>query len=139
MREFFLLLILLITAFQAAVIEREFRRERKVNEVREDLRRLSTLTIEYFRGKEPPQGKEFWEAIGRPGGEPIYDTWGQEYRLDIFPGETHREYIWVSAGPDRAFGTGDDIKVRVPFPRENPDLTRPGITTETGPTSLDAK
>lgn len=139
MRELFLLLFLLTTAFQAAVLGREFQRSQKISETREDLRRLSKLTLEFFRGKEPPRGKEFWTAIGRQNGEPIFDPWGQEYRLDVFEGETHREYLWVSAGPDRTFGNSDDLKVRVPLPRENPDLTRPGITPDSGPTSIDAK
>jgi prepilin-type N-terminal cleavage/methylation domain-containing protein len=48
------------------------------------------------------------------------DPWGTEYRIECRP----EEIIASSAGPDRAFGTEDDIRVPGPRSRAAPVATR---------------
>ncbi|MGZ3693818.1 MAG: hypothetical protein ACXWQO_06430 [Bdellovibrionota bacterium] len=138
MRELLLALMLMATLAQMAILQKQFSAEKKIVTTRESVKRLSLITINVFKGQDPPSGKAFWESLGRSG--PMYDVWGQEFRLEIFVGDTHKEYIWESAGPDRQWGTPDDIKARVPYQRGvTLDLTQPEISSESTPDSKDAK
>ncbi len=49
------------------------------------------------------------------------DPWGTAYRIECLP----EEVIASSAGPDRAFGSEDDIRVPGPRRRTAPVATRP--------------
>ena len=138
MRFVLLGLMILVTLAQGVLVMRRYHSEQLVARARQDAQRLANLTLEVFRGQEPPAGVSFWQAIGRS--EPINDPWGQAYRMDIFPGDPWREFIWVSAGPDGQFGNGDDVKARVPFKRGAAhDLTRPEIDPAGSAGSVEAR
>lgn len=138
MRKFLLIFVVLATLVQVVLLVRRFRAEEQLVTTRESVKRLATLTMETFHGQDPPQGAAFWQAIGRT--EPILDIWGQEFHMEVFAGESHKEYLWISAGPDGKRGTSDDIKARVPYQKGSTlDLTHPGNSSDFGLSSSDAK
>lgn len=123
--------MILVTAGQAAFFTGRFQAEMKVADAQATVRRLARLTFEIFQGQEPPAGGSLWQAIGKPA--PMIDPWGQEYRMEVLPGQYYREYIWQSAGKDHAFGSRDDLRARVPYSHENaPDVTQPEMNSENG-------
>jgi hypothetical protein len=137
MRELLLVLMLLATIAQAAIMRQRLQRERDIVTTRESVKKLAAITLQVFKGQDPPVGMAFWQGLNRT--EPMYDLWGQEYRLEVLTGETHKEFIWQSAGPDRQYGTADDIRARVPYQRGvTLDLTHPEINRDSGPSSSDA-
>lgn len=138
MRELFIVLVLAASVAQGAIFFHRYRQEQDAALTRASVKRLAGLTMELFRSEDPPQGKAFWQAIGRA--EPMRDVWGQEFRMEIFFGDTHKEFIWSSAGPDGKFASADDIKARVPYQRgATLDLTHPEILPDSGASSTDAK
>jgi hypothetical protein len=55
------------------------------------------------------------EAKGRDTGKDIWQTPYRVRKLETIPGGGHPGFTVVSAGPDKTFGTGDDISaVMVP-------------------------
>lgn len=138
MRELICLMMLIATLGQANLLKRSYAHQKDIVSTRESLRRLASLTMEMFQSQDPPQGTAFWRALGRD--TPIYDLWGQEFKMEIYAGESQKVFLWLSAGPDQIYGSGDDIKVRVPYQKgATLDLTHPEISGETGLFSIDAK
>ncbi len=137
MRELVLAFMILATLAQAMVVKQQFQREREIVATQDSVKKLAAITTQVFRGQNPPTGMAFWERLQRT--EPMKDIWGQEFRMEIFGGESQKEYIWESAGPDRQYGTRDDIRARVTYQNgATLDLTHPGINPESGPNSSDA-
>ena len=107
---------------------------------RASLRKLAALTIRNFPDRNLDSAELFWKSIGREG-DPMHDAWGTEYRMTSQDGAGQKVYFWSSAGPDRRFGTRDDVIVTVPYPNgalTSPDLA-PGEPSATSPESIDAK
>jgi hypothetical protein len=137
MRELIVLLMMLVTGAQLVLVNHRLAAEKTVAETKQNVKRLASLTLDVFHGQDPPEGASLWAAIGRTS--PMVDPWGQEYRMEVLQGQFYREYIWVSAGPDRVMGSQDDLKARVPFQHGNgPDLTRPEISPEGSTGSTEA-
>lgn len=86
----------------------EFAKEQRA---RGDLQALTTQTRLYEmknNGVLPPAGEA--QAKLKASGliaEVILDPWGNEYRMAL---GGPKGFSWSSAGPDRQFGTADDVK-----------------------------
>lgn len=113
MRLVFFVAFVTLTAAHLWLGWKNLRAGERVLEARTAVSRLAKLTLEVFERRSPPQGQAFWKAIGRDA--PILDPWGQEYRMEIFSGESSRQFIWISAGPDGRFGNRDDLRAQVPY------------------------
>ena len=134
------LLVVVLTVAHLLWIYQGLRSSRDGMKVRESLRRLSALTIRNFPERNLDSPDTFWKAIGREG-NPMLDSWGTEYRVSSREEKKQRIYSWASAGPDRNFGTPDDIVVDIPYPSgplSSPDLA-PGESAVPQPVSLDAR
>lgn len=116
------------------------RNARDAGATRVSLRRLASLTIRNFPARDLPSPDLFWKAIGREG-SPMLDPWGVEYRISAEGEGVKRNFTWSSAGPDRVFGTPDDIAVLVPYPDRAGSLPDLGPGEELVPptVSIDAK
>lgn len=125
LRWFFLFAIAGITILQTILVVRSARDLSGMLVVKEDMRRLASVTLRFFTGKIPPEGDSFWTEVGRK--DPVLDPWGQSYR---FQKERDGIYAWRSAGPDRKFGNEDDLLQPVPFGENEAGETRP--VTESG-------
>ncbi|MGZ3650925.1 MAG: hypothetical protein ACXVB9_00610 [Bdellovibrionota bacterium] len=109
-------------------------------EVRAGLRKLAALTIRNFPERDLDSPDLFWKSIGRED-SPMRDVWGTVYQVSSRTEAGKKTFFWASAGPDRRFGTGDDIEVEVPYPNgpsTQSDLA-PGEPALPPPVSLDAK
>lgn len=100
---FVLLTLLALFGFYSGIKE-----EKSVIETKEELRRLSAVSLRMFKGKTPPTEAIFWKELGRA---PMKDHWGQDYRLE----SGAAGILWRSSGPDRLLHTSDDIVVPVLF------------------------
>ena len=93
----------------------DVRAEGEVLRAREQMRRLAALTIRNFPDRNVEGAELFWRSIRRD--QPIQDPWGTDYHLDGEAGVGEKKFYWRSAGPDRSFGTRDDLAVEVPYAR----------------------
>jgi hypothetical protein len=94
-------------------------------QARADLHRLGTLSVQVFRFTDDPDEKEFWRALG--GAAPLRDPWGTPYHLNA----GHQSAEWISAGPDKRFGTEDDLSLKVPTGRAIPEPVKPNPPSNT--------
>lgn len=122
-RWLFLIAVLGLTIFESQFFVRRWKEHAKNAYAKESLKKLSSLTLQYYRAKEPPLDSSFWINLGRK--DPILDPWGVEYRLEAKIEEgVKKEFFWRSAGFDRVFQTSDDLALRVPYGEQgNPDFT----------------
>lgn len=98
-------------------------------EANDDLGRLIRVSLKFFGDGRPPSTEEFWKAVGMA--KPLLDPWGTPYRLES---SESIAFLWRSAGPDRLYGTADDLQVRVPFGAEQiPGLPDPAFEDPTPP------
>ena len=134
------LVAVVLSFFHLYDLFRDLRDARSSIETRQSLRRLSALTIRNFPGRDLDSADLFWKSIGREG-NPIRDTWGNEYRLTSRAEGKVRSYFWSSAGPDRIFGTHDDLFVEVPYPNGPGSLPElePEEPPVPPPVNIDAK
>ena len=131
---------LMATALHLFWIYRDMCDARDSLECLSSLRRLAALTIRNFPARDLDSPELFWKAIGREG-SPMRDVWGMEYRLSSREESGKRLFFWASAGPDRRFGSRDDLLVAVPYPTgpgKFPELM-PGDALVPPPLSIDAK
>jgi len=99
----------------------------------EKMRKLASIAIQNFPDRKVLSDRTFWKSLGREG-DPIKDSWETGFRLEHRGGG----FFWKSAGADRAFGTRDDLEVKVPFvDGPAPDLGPP--EGYTGFPAMDAK
>jgi hypothetical protein len=129
-----------LSGYQVWWIWRDMHAIRDSREVEGSLRRLAALTIRNFPARDLDSSALFWKSIGRED-KPMLDLWGTEYRLSVTEENGVKVFHWASAGPDRVFGTRDDVTVEVPYPNGPgflPDLA-PGELPVTPPQSFDAK
>lgn len=85
--------------------------EKNAMQVKSHLGRLAALTIQNFPDKAMLRANSFWKSLGRD--RPILDLWGSAYELQSLEGG--KRLFWCSAGPDKAWGTIDDIRVEIPY------------------------
>jgi hypothetical protein len=86
-----------------------YRRMRAMSELNEAARRL---TVDRNQGLRAPDPSGFNAYLLRHGvGQDGHDPWGLPYRMDTFADSLSL----VSAGPDGAFGTPDDLVVRLRY------------------------
>lgn len=111
-------------------------RARSVLAETQKLRRLATISLQNFSDINGLNEKEFWKLIQREA--PMVDSWGSPYRLAKRQRDGKIEAYWVSAGPDLAVGTPDDVQVKVPF-REGPPLNLSWPESDSDPTVLNAR
>lgn len=134
MRFLWLLLFLALSFSHGVWMAARLREESRKLDARDDVRRLSKVTLQFFKSGTPPSGDVFWKTIGRS--EPLRDPWGLAYELDS-PGP--HEFRWASAGPDQKLRTSDDIFSRVPFgDGMGIDFTQPHLEGDQAPLSKDA-
>jgi hypothetical protein len=97
-------------------------------ETEDKLRRLCAVTAQNFPAHEGLTEEAFWKHLGRAG-NPMQDSWGEGLRLEA---KGAKEFFWRSAGPDRAFGTSDDLERRVPKVGATPvyDEAEPSATMD---------
>jgi hypothetical protein len=82
--------------------EREFRRAAQLNMASVA---LSVRRFTRTKGQLPLHLEEVPD-LREPDGRAPKDPWGSEYRYDR---ESNESFVLQSAGPDRVFGTGDDL------------------------------
>ena len=112
----------------------------RVITTKSNLRMLAALTIRNFPDRSLDSVDFFWQSINREG-NPMKDLWGTEFLWFAREERGEKRFFWSSAGPDRSFGTADDIRVEVPYPSgpgNLPDLA-PGEFLEPPPISSGAK
>ncbi len=101
---------------------------------REELKRLSKVTLQIFSRGRPPAGEEFWRSVGLE--KPIQDPWGTPFRLTTPEPE---RFEWRSAGPDRFFDTADDLELKVPYGASLQPDVHPAEAQELGRPSTDVR
>jgi hypothetical protein len=79
----------------------------------ESLRRLAALTVQNFPGRSFDTAEAFWKALGHE--TPIKDGWGGDFLVSAKGVGLQKRVFWRSAGPDRRWGTGDDLEFEVPY------------------------
>lgn len=127
---------LLLIVFHLWLMAGSLKRVRAELEEKEKIRRLVTITLQNFADRRLLNEKEFWSLINRQ--EPMEDAWGTPYRLVKIELAGGEEVFWRSAGADRAFGTGDDLEVQVPYVDGPPREFAP-LPAEQAPPAIDAK
>jgi hypothetical protein len=76
-----------------------------------DMNTISAAITNYFGNfNEYPENLEMLVPKYLPSTNSILDSWGNPLRLEK---DNQQNLYLVSAGPDRAFATGDDIKRRL--------------------------
>lgn len=110
MRAVWLIVTLALSLGLLFTLGRNFREESRREEAREDVKRLTKVTLRLFQNRRPPTGEHFWKEIGRA--EPLRDPWGTPYRLEA---SSKTSFLWRSAAEDLRYQTGDDVLVEVPF------------------------
>ncbi len=103
----------LFLAFHLSLLVRDLRDASQVMRAQESLRKLAALTIRNFPDRNLGSAEIFWKAIGRD--TPINDTWGTDYSVSSEGVGLTRKIVWHCAGPDRKWGTRDDIDFVVPY------------------------
>ncbi len=105
---------------------------------KEEMRRFAVLTLRLFRRDgQPPSAEMFWAEVARK--EPLLDPWGSPYQLRNHKKE-ERAFEWLSAGPDRIYGSADDLNYAVPYGDGiNLDLTQPGMDPSLDNRVIDAR
>lgn len=125
---------LLLTLLHVWLVVGSMVNERREITTRDDLRRLSKVTLQFFSKRVPPSAESFWRSIGRA--EPLEDPWGTPYRLDL---PSPDEFRWSSAGPDRKHQSADDLVSRIPFGDGGGiDFTQPHLEDESTPRAKSA-
>jgi hypothetical protein len=101
---------------------------------KDDLLRLARLSLRLFPDRDPPLGDSFWMSPELRGLKEPIDPWGHRYRL-VKDGQ--ERFLWVSAGPDGAFLSGDEIVQLVPVGAAQ-YMEAPPREENSGPTSTGA-
>jgi hypothetical protein len=115
MRILWLALIVALTFAHLFQCYSSFARVGKILEAKSDLRRLARAVLHISGGRASSE-KSFWVTVGRT--EPMRDPWGQDYLFEPAPKMAGGRQRWRSAGPDRSYGTEDDLEHPVPSAEE---------------------
>lgn len=110
MRELWLFLVSIFSIFWIYWAASEQVHQKNVISAREELKRLSKVTLKLYSSGRPPSGDDFWKSVGMAN--PIHDPWDTPFRLSVLSNEL---FQWRSAGKDQQFETPDDIVLDVPY------------------------
>ena len=110
MRELWLFLLYFFSIFWVYWATSAQIHQKHVISAKDEVKRLSKVTLKLYSSGRPPSGEDFWKSVGMSN--PIVDPWGTPFRLTILSNEV---FQWRSAGKDQQFETADDVILDVPY------------------------
>lgn len=105
---FVFMLILIVIAISVISLYDAFfllEKQRTIVGAKSELRQIGVASLGLYLQTRRVEVDRVWTLLGGIR----KDKWGQPYRKD----GRGKQTTWISAGPDREFGTRDDLRVRI--------------------------